>query len=114
MIKRVFILSMFVFALFLLMNTMVVSAETEAIPERKLYQAQQVFALPPQQPYEACCSDGIVGSVALDFDADQLMLSIRVHKPEIMPESDANGMPITDSRYYRTFYTAFRLSESAG
>lgn len=114
MIKRVFVLSVFIFALFLLMNTMVVSAETEAIPERKLYQAQQVFALPPQQPYEACCSDGIVGSVALDFDADQLMLSIRVHKPETMPESDANGMPITDSRYYRTFYTAFRLSESAG
>ena len=114
MIKRVFVLSVFIFALFLLMNTMVVSAETEAIPERKLYQAQQVFALPPQQPYEACCSDGIVGSVALDFDADQLMLSIRVHKPETMPESDANGMPITDSRYYRTFYIAFRLSESAG
>ncbi len=112
MLKRLLGLLVFVFAVLLFMSFMTVSAETEAVCIPPPAKVQWLAVLPPGESQNTYTTT-INASVKL-FTLEGFAQYSTDCVSVISPATDANGITLGDSSYFRAAYTAFRLSESAG
>lgn len=112
MLKRLLGLLVFVCAVLLFMSLMTVSAETEVVCIPPPAQVQWLTALPPGESQDTYIT-AINVTVKL-FTLESFAQYSTDCDSAVSPATDANGVTLGDSSYFRAAYTAFRLSESAG